>query len=198
MIILKKILKSNFNGYNLSRIVAGKLLESDSDEECVIDFSNVSKLSCEFFKDFIYPLTIDFGGDVLNRRLRLINLDEESFTQYELALEHSEDYIDNLYSKQRSPFGDISDISLELILIARELSRKDQNLAQVVFGLNKGMAKFFANMDIESIRRIANAGLICFEPRLSPEFAARAALFEVTEIDAFLNIAGSFGDFYEH
>ena len=59
------------------------------------------------------------------------------------------------------------------------------------------MAKFFSNMDIELIHRIANAGIICFKPRLSPEFSARLAALDASEIDVFLNIVGDLKDFYE-
>jgi len=59
------------------------------------------------------------------------------------------------------------------------------------------MAKSLSNMDIELIRRIANAGVICFEPRFSPEFAARLAALDASEIDVFLNVVGNLEDFYE-
>lgn len=52
------------------------------------------------------------------------------------------------------------------------------------------MIESFANMDIDQIRRVSSAGIICFEPRFTPEFAAKLAAMEASEIDAFLNVVG--------
>jgi hypothetical protein len=84
-----------------------------------------------------------------------------------------------------------------LLIKARELSRDDPSAAQVIFGINSSMTGSFANMDIELIRRIANAGIICFEPRLSPEFATKMAVLDASEIDVFLNVVGDLEDIYE-
>ena len=72
-----------------------------------------------------------------------------------------------------------------------------QSLVQIIFGVNGGMAESFANMDIEIIRRISNAGILCFEPRMTPEFAAKMAALDASEIDIFLNIIGGMEVIYE-
>jgi hypothetical protein len=46
-------------------------------------------------------------------------------------------------------------------------------------------------MDLEQIRRIACSGVICFEPRFTPEFASKLAAFNVDELDTYLNVIGN-------
>ena len=105
--------------------------------------------------------------------------------------------MEKLSSRQTRPFGEISDITFELLIKARELSRSDPLAAQVIFGINSGMVKSISNMGIDQIRQFAGAGVICFEPRFTPEFAARLAAFEASEIDVFLNIVGDLENVYE-
>jgi hypothetical protein len=198
MISLKDIFKPNalnHKGGQLSKIIRGKLIGSD--DECLIDFAGIPAISPLFFQEFIFPLVIEFGGHVLDSRLKLVNLNAEHLAAYQMACDQTSDYIDKLSAQQTGLFGDLSDITLELLLNAREMSRSHPSLAQAIFGLNSGMAASFAAMDIGMVRRIANAGIICFEPRLSPEFAARAAALDASEIDVFLNIAGGLAGVYE-
>jgi hypothetical protein len=46
-------------------------------------------------------------------------------------------------------------------------------------------------MDIDQIRRIASAGIVCFEPRFTPEFASTQAALDIDEIGTFLNLIGT-------
>jgi len=197
MISLKELFKSdilNNQGTLLSKIITEKLINSE--DKCLVDFDGVSNVSPLFFQDFIFPIVIEFGSHALNNKLRLINLKDDHLISYRAACDQSSDYLDKLSARQTRS-GDISDLTLELLLKARELSRGDTSAAQAIFGINSSMAKTFSNMDIKLIRRIANAGVMCFEPRLSPEFAARLAALDASEIDVFLNIVGDLEDFYE-
>jgi hypothetical protein len=191
MISLKGLFKRNTlndQGARLSKIVTGHLVNSD--EQCLVDFDGVSTISSLFFQDFIFPLVIEFSGETITNRLKLINLSDEHVAYYQLACEKSSDYLDRVAARQTRPFGDISDLTFELLIKARELSRRDPSAAQVIFGINNGMIESFANMDIDQIRRVSSAGIICFEPRFTPEFAAKLAAMEASEIDAFLNVVG--------
>ena len=198
MICLKGLFKRDIltnQGVTLSKIITEKLINSEN--ECLIDFEGISNVSPLFFQDFIFPLVIEFGSHTLNNKLRLINLKDDHLISYRAACDQSSDYLDKLSARQTKSCGDISDLTLELLIKARELSRLDPSVAQTIYGINSSMAKTFSNMDIELIRRIANAGVICFEPRFSPEFAARLAALDASEIDVFLNIVGDLEDFYE-
>ena len=199
MISLKELFKSDIltnQGTRLSKIITEKLINSE--DKCLVDFDGVSNVSPLFFQDFIFPIVIEFGSHALNNKLRLINLKDDHLISYRAACDQTSAYLDKLSARQTISCGDISDLTLELLIKAREeLSRLDTSAAQAIFGINSSMAKSFSNMDIELIRRIANAGVICFEPRFSPEFAARLAALDASEIDVFLNVVGNLEDFYE-
>jgi hypothetical protein len=198
MICLKGLFKReilNNQGTRLSKIITEKLLNSE--DECLVDFAGVATVSPLFFQDFIFPIVIEFGSHALDKKLRLINLKDDHLASYRAACDQSSAYIDKLSARQTRSFGDLSDLTCELLIKARELSRDDPSAAQVIFGINSSMAESFANMDIELIRRIANAGIICFEPRLSPEFATKMAVLDASEIDVFLNVVGDLEDIYE-
>jgi len=198
MICLKGLFKRetlNNQGARLSKIITEKLINSEN--ECLVDFAGVANVSPLFFQDFIFPLVIEFGSHALDNRLRLINLKDEHLFSYQAACDQTSAYMDKLSARQARSFGDISELTCELLIKARELSRRDPSEAQVIFGINSSMAEFFSNMDIELIHRIANAGIICFKPRFTPEFATRLAALEASEIDVLLNIVGDLEDIYE-
>jgi len=182
-------------GSVLSKITTEMLISSEND--CVIDFAGVTNISPLFFQDFIFPLVSEFGSSVIKKRLKLLNLKDDHQASYQEACKQTGTYIEKSLSQQDMRFGDISDITCDLLIKARELSRSNPSAAQLIFGINSNMIESFSNMDMDLIRRIANAGVICFEPRLSPEFAARLAALDPSEIDVFLNIAGDLEDFYE-
>lgn len=191
MISLKGLFKRNTlnnQGTRLSRIITENLVNSD--EECLVDFDGVSSASVLFFQDFIFPLVLDFGSETITNRLKLVNLKDEHLASYQEACSKTSDYMEKISARHTRPFGDISDLTCELMIKARELSRCNLSAAQVMFGINEGMAKSFANMDLDQIRRIANAGIICFQPRFTPKFAAKLAELETSEIDVFLNVVG--------
>jgi hypothetical protein len=199
MISLKQLIKRdtlNDQGARLGKIVTEKLINSDDVYE--IDFAGVSTLSPLFFQDFIFPLVIEFGCDVnvIEKRLQLFNLTDQHQAAYRTAYDQSSAYRDQLSARHRSVFGDISDLTLELLIKVRELSRNDPASAQVIFGINSDMIASFAQMNMELVRRIANAGVICFEPRLSPEFATKMAILKASEIDVFLNSIGGLEGVY--
>jgi len=185
----------NSQGTKLSRLVTEQLINSKDD--CSVDFKGILTVTPLFFQDFIFPLITRFGSEILDDRLRLLNLKEDHLASYRDAYDQTGDYIDKLYAHQENHSNDLSNLTCELLIKARELSRTDLSAAQLIFGINSSLAKSFASMDIESIQRIANAGIICFEPRLSPEFAAQMAVLDATEIDVFLNIVGGLEDIYE-
>ena len=198
MFSLKELFKRDTldnQGQELSKMIRQKMLQSD--DLCFVDFAGIDNVTPLFFQDFIFPLVIEFGGHVLDNKLKFNNLKEHHLVAYRAAISQISDYMDKLSSRQTSPFGDISDLTLELLLKAREMSRTDPAATQVVFGFNSDMIESFAVMDIELIRRIANAGVICFELRLSPEFATRLAALDPSEIDVFLNVVGGLEDVYE-
>jgi hypothetical protein len=122
--------------------------------------------------------------------VKLLNLNDEHLASYQLAIAKSSDFTDRFFARDTRPFGEISDLTCELLIKARELSRRDPSAAQVIFGISGGMIKSVANMDIDQIRRVSGAGIICFEPRFTPEFATKLAALEASEIDAFLNVVG--------
>jgi STAS-like domain of unknown function (DUF4325) len=191
MISLKGLFKRNTlndQGTRLSRIITENLVNSD--EECLVDFDGVSSASVLFFQDFLFPLVLDFGSETVTNRLKLVNLKDEHLASYQEACSKTSDYMERISARQKRPFGDISDLTCELMIKARELSRHDPSEAQVIFGISGGMIASFANMDLDQIRRVANAGIICFEPRFTPKFAAKLAALETSEIDVFLNVVG--------
>lgn len=197
MISIQKLFKRdclNNQGARLSKIARKQLLDSG---ECYLDFSGVPHISPQFFQDFIFPLVIEFGSHDLNNKLFFENIKDAHLTSFKAACDQISDYVDNLASNNTNLFGEISDLTFELLIKARELSKTDLSKTQIIFGINGGMAESFANMDIELIRRISNAGILCFEPRLTPEFAAKMAALDASEMDVFLNIIGGMEGIYE-
>ena len=191
MISLRGLFKRNTlndQGTRLCRIITENLINSD--EECFIDFDGISSVSTLFFQDFIFPIVLELGSETVTNRVKLLNLNDEHLASYQLAIAKSSDFTDRFFARDTRPFGEISDLTCELLIKARELSRRDPAAAQVIFGISGGMIKSVANMDIDQIRRVSGAGIICFEPRFSPEFATKLAALEASEIDAFLNVVG--------
>jgi hypothetical protein len=88
---------------------------------------------------------------------------------------------------------DLSDITFELLIKARELSRHDPSAAMIMFGFSKQMVAIFSTMDIRQIRRISAAGIICFEPRFTAEFASKLTTLNTSQVEIFLNIIGDIG-----
>ena len=198
MFSLKELFKRDSldnQGQELSKMIRQKMLQSD--DLCFVDFAGIDNVTSLFFQDFIFPLVIEFGGHVVDNKLRFNNLKDHHLAACRTAINQISDYMDRLASRQTSPFGDISDLTLELLLKARELSRTDPAATHAIFGFNSDMIESFAAMDIETIRGIAGAGVICFELRLSPEFATRLAALDPSEIDVFLNVVGGLEDVYE-
>jgi hypothetical protein len=199
MLSLKELFKRDAldnQGKELSKIIRQKMLRSDA--VCLIDFAGIANVTPHFFQELIFPLIIEFGSHDLDNKLKLNNLNDQHLVAYRLAADQVGDYMDKLSFSQKSPFGELSDITFELLLKARDLSRTDPEATQTVFGFNSDMAESFAAMDIETIRRISNSGVVCFELRLSPEFATQLAALDPSEIDVFLNIVGGLDDIYEH
>ena len=191
MISLRGLFKRNTlndQGTRLCRIITENLINSD--EECFIDFDGISSVSTLFFQDFIFPIVLELGSEAVTNRVKLLNLNDEHLASYQLAIAKSSDFTDRFFARDTRPFGEISDLTCELLIKARELSRRDPSAAQVIFGISGGMIKSVANMDIDQIRRVSGAGIICFEPRFTPEFATKLAALEASEIDAFLNVVG--------
>jgi hypothetical protein len=191
MISLRGLFKRNTlndQGTRLCRIITENLINSD--EECFIDFDGISSVSTLFFQDFIFPIVLELGSETVTNRVKLLNLNDEHLASYQLAIAKSSDFTDRFFARDTRPFGEISDLTCELLIKARELSRQYPSAAQVIFGISGGMIKSVANMDIDQIRRVSGAGIICFEPRFTPEFATKLAALEASEIDAFLNVVG--------
>ncbi|MFM8341655.1 MAG: STAS-like domain-containing protein [Methylomonas sp.] len=178
----------NSEGATLSRIVTEHLLSSD--KLILIDFDSISKVSSIFFQDFIFPLILEFGHETVTRRMDFINLSDEIHLTYQEAFSKSSEYIDRIAARHTRTFGDISDITFELLIKARELARRDPSAAHIIFGLSSGLIESLASMDIDQVRRVSCSGIICFEPRFTPEFASKLAALSVDEIDAFLNVIG--------
>ena len=191
MILLKKIFKRgtlNSEGTELSRIVTERLLNSN--RVICVDFESIHKATYVFFQDFLCPLVLEFGSETITKRMDLVNVSDEINLSYQEAFLRSSEYLDRAAARHAIAFGDISDITFELLIKARELSRKDPSAAHIIFGLNSGMIESLANMDIDQIRRISCSGVICFEPRFTPEFVSKSAAFNTDEIDNFLNVIG--------
>ena len=198
MYILKELYKRDTlsaQGNDLSKKIRQKMLRSDDD--CWVDFTGIVAVTPVFFQDLIFPLVIEFGGHVIDSRIKFKNPKDHHLAAYKAAIDQTSDYMDKLCSRHISAFGGLSDIIFELLLIARDLSRSDPDSARVIFGFNSDMLKSFAAIDIDTIRRISNAGAICFEPRLSPEFIQQLTTLDPSEVDVFLNVAGSLRDVYE-
>lgn len=192
MIALKKIFKRrtlNSEGTELSRIVTDRLLNSNL--VICVDFADIDKATPVFFQDFLFPLILEFGSETITKRIDLINLSDDINFSYQESLLRSSEYLDRADTLKTKAFGDISDITFELLIKARELSRRDSSAAHIIFGLSSTMIESLANMDIEQMQRISYSGLICFEPRFTPEFASKLAAFNTSEIDTFLNVIGS-------
>jgi len=192
VILLKKIYRRktlNSEGSDLSRIVTERLLTSD--KICQVDFDSIDKVTVVFFQDFLFPLVLEFGSTTIKSRVHLMNLSDEHHMAYEEAVSKSSQYLDRIAVRDTKTFGDISDITCDLLIKAREISRRDPSAAHIIFGLGFGMIESIANMDIEQIRKISSSGVICFEPRFTAEFASKLAALQGDEIDVFLNVIGS-------
>ena len=191
MISLKILFKRttlNDQGKQLYTVIAEQLLNSST--ECHVDFEGIVKVSLVFFQDFIFPLITEFGSETVSYRLRFINIKAEHWALYQEACTKSSDYMDRIAVNHNRGFGEILDITCDLLIKAREVSRRDPLDAMVMFGLTKQMAAIFSIMDISHIRQMSAAGIICFEPRFTPKFASKLATLKTSELDVFLNIIG--------
>lgn len=191
MILLNKLYRRkmlNSEGADLSRVVTEKLLTSC--QNCEVDFNSIDKATAVFFQDFLFPLILEFGSETIKSRVHLLNLSDEIHLNYKEAFLKSSDYMDRIATRTTKTFGDISDLTYDLLIKAREISRRDPSAAHIIFGLGSGMIESLANMDIEQVRRVAASGVICFEPRFSTEFASKLAALQGDEVDVFLNVIG--------
>lgn len=177
-------------GEHLSKLV---IIELSKCKTVSIDFLNIKNATASFIWDFTYPIIFEFGDNVFTENIILINMDPKIKDLFDFIIDKILDCI----SRKHNKFTDISDISYDLLFKAREYSLNDPISAKLIFGLNDSMCDLFSNMDMKTIRRIANSGIICFEPRFSSEFASILARMDTSEIDIFLNSAGTLCEIYE-
>lgn len=196
---LKDIFKTNIlsgQGTLLSKIVAKNLHKSN--DVIHVDFEGIVDVKPIFFQEFLFPLVSEFDDEELGTRLKLINLTDDHQKAYKKAYDDSNIQIERLFGQYHQDFIDFSDITCEFLMKAREILKREPAMGQAVFGLDSTMGEIVANMNFGMIRRIANSGLICFAPRFSAEFAEKLSTLELSEIDAFLNIAGDMTGIYDH
>jgi hypothetical protein len=183
-------------GALLARKVSTHLLNNST--KCFIDFEGISQVTPFFFKTFIFPLVIEFGSHAIDKRLVLNNMSVEHRFSYRSAILTSADYIDDLCEKNDFNSNDISDITFELMIKAREVSRINKTSARLLFGLNDSMIESISKMDLETLRKFSNSGIISFQPRFSCEFTEMFSALEPSEIDVFLNSVGNLDKLYDY
>lgn len=194
MISLKGLFKRkmlNDNGERLYKAIAEKFVTSS--KECCLDFDGISQISVIFVQDFLFPIILEFGSDAVSHRLKFINITDEHIVVYRVALTKSREYLERMAANNTGGIDDLSDITFELLIKARELSRHDPSAAMIMFGFSKQMVAIFSTMDIRQIRRISAAGIICFEPRFTAEFASKLTTLNISQVEIFLNIIGDIG-----
>ena len=194
MISLKGLFKRktlNDNGERLYKAIAEKFVTSS--KECCLDFDGISQISVVFVQDFLFPIILEFGSDAVSNRLKFINITDEHIAVYRVALTKSSEYLERMAANNAGGIDDLSDITFELLIKARELSRHDPSAAMIMFGFSKQMVAIFSTMDIRQIRRISAAGIICFEPRFTAEFASKLTTLNISQVEIFLNIIGDIG-----
>jgi hypothetical protein len=192
MVQLKQLFKNDAlvgqHGKKIRKLVRKSII---NEEHVHIDFVGIKSVSLDFFQELMLPLVIEFGSTSVQLRLRFLNIHDELSEIYSTSLKQKDEFIDNYFTQKITRSDEIYNLTLGFLLKARELLRTDPVMANFVFGIGKEMSDALITMDIESLQKIASSGVICFEPRISLEFAAKAAAMEPEEIDVLLNVAGS-------
>ncbi|WP_347990194.1 hypothetical protein [Methylomonas sp. AM2-LC] len=169
----------------LSAIVS-HLINYDSD--CLVDLAG-TKVKYEWFQDIVLPLIAEFGGNVISQRLKFINLTDELDNEYRFGMQNIDSYFERRKNLASPNCGDISDITFEHLIKCREVSRRDPIMALAMFGISDEMLSTYQLMDIDTIKRISSAGIICFKPTFTDEYLSRISALNSSEIDVFLNLS---------
>ncbi|MDO8941070.1 MAG: STAS-like domain-containing protein [Methylicorpusculum sp.] len=166
------------------------------DEPVVIDCAGIGELTAGFFQQLIFPLVAEFSGQIINNRVVMLNLSDAQLDIYQAACDQAGDYVDELLV-EHAPTNEIADISLDFLIMAREMARMDPDKARIVFGLNTAMIEVIVLMDYETMCQIAKSGVMCFQPRFSHFYARNLANDELSPIDVFINISSKLERIYE-
>ena len=65
---------------------------------------------------------------------------------------------------------DIVDLNLLWLIKAREIAKSNQTKAAVVFGFDEVVADKLSRLSLEQLHRIAQVGVMLFQPRFHPKF----------------------------
>ena len=179
---------SGNDGQDLAHRLLGAL--ANSDEHYFLDFSGLHDIPSPFLQQLLTPLAQQYGPEYVKQRINPINMDEQTASAYTDALALQNHEIENAH--ETLPFGDLSDITLDVLFKAREMARQDPSSAQLLFGVDSTMVKVLARMSFDQIKRASSAGIFCFQLRFTPEFATRLSALDASGVDVFLNVVGDY------
>jgi hypothetical protein len=159
--------------------------------EINLDFSDVSSVAPEFFQAMLAELIAEFGANHVTNKIIVTNLSDSNYIAYQQAIQECSNRIvcEISTAMQSGEMNELSTISFNLLMKMRELLRTDPQSAKLIFNLDENSSETLKSMDFKTMLRIANSGMLCFQPKLSTEFLS---LFtkDTSEMDVFLNQAG--------
>lgn len=157
------------HGKNLARLVRECLMNHLTS---TVDFEGINAISEDFFHEFLLPLIVEFGLDYLNSKLKMINLAPEINDIMKAAFSDLEAYYKKRPTNPTKNYDqDIYAINLAWLVKAREITRENPILAELVLGVSdEDMLNVLSRMTFGDIQYLAQTNWLCFSPRFSTNF----------------------------
>jgi len=178
------------HGKNLTRLARECFANHQS---LTIDFEGINTISTDFFHELFLPLIAEFGADYLKTRLVVTNMAPHIDDMMKQAFSNLDAYFENRSAIQDQECDEeIIAMNLAWLIKARELTRENPVLAELMMGINDEEQQLaLSRMSLDDIQHIAQSGWLCFSPRFSTHFVQSMTRRQPGVIDVLLGLSGS-------
>jgi len=178
------------HGKNLTRLARECFVNHQS---LTVDFEGISKITKGFFQELFLPLVAEFGADYLKNRLVVANMAPQIDDLMKQAFSNLDAYFDSRSKMQGQECDEeIVAMNLAWLIKARELTRENPVLAELIMGINDAEQQLaLSRMSMDDIQHIAESGWLCFSPRFSTHFVQSMIRRQPEVIDVLLSLSGS-------
>ncbi|TAL43443.1 MAG: DUF4325 domain-containing protein [Methylovulum sp.] len=166
-----------------------------SHQALIVDFDGVGAISPGFLQELFLPLVAEYGADFLRSELQVTNVspdvDEAMKSAFNAsALNHFFDQRETLPNKACD--AEIYELNLAWLIKARELTRENGMLAELVMGIgDEALRMAISQLSIDDIQQLAQAGWLCFAPRFTANFLQDLLTRPHDVVDVLLGLGGS-------
>jgi hypothetical protein len=179
------------HGKNLARLARECFT---SHQALIVDFDGVGAISQGFLQELFLPLMAEYGADFLLSELQVTNVSPEVDEAMKAvfnasSLAHFFDQRENQLNQASD--AEIYDLNLAWLIKARELTRENAMLAELMMGIgDEALRVVISQLSINDIQQLAQAGWLCFAPRFTANFLQDLLTRPHDMVDVLLGLGG--------